>query len=1210
MDVAARQRLTCLARVKAELETEVFMSRADAQTWKTSWDEWLAHEARWEDEIRKQFDAIRQQIGEPNAIQVGQAAWEKALKKSRWRFWKAEQPAPDKGDVAQRLSQFVNEASWAQGAYSMYVGMAGTTSAASAGYTLQALGIHRTFSWASTEDFPEQLFSVRGSKVIQNVYGSHLDRLAKMVVDKCDPRNPKTIGQLTNEIHSEWDKIEKWQAKRIARTEASAVWNNASYNAMRLNGVTDAKGLIAQGPSVGVEGEPVCPICQEWAASGPWPLPLEEIPPIHPNCRCTLAPELPDDWLPPDEPWTGNDDVPVCGIGVQKTTGCIEPLPAPGEKNTAKLSTHESLMQQYAGATYDREEISAFQYYSTSEGCQSINSGLRQAKVEQVARQQGRINAMDRAMARHPIKEDVVVARGVKEKTLKEILKVGEGGEWPDLGFPSTSTSHGTAASFGAGSATLIITVPKGVPAAYLEANGLTRYTGEKELVLARGLKYRIHKITRTKGTYDRFYTRVEVEVVVPGRPLLKPVDASKPSGKRKLVNEVEVGGVKFAKGDVVMSADGSGTWGKVVGFTADSKGRYMLKIRWEGTSKRVTKLAEKMVKLEKAPGPGEPPMISGKPDIKAHPPVLAPKPAPVQPSGPSLELVQNTFKIGDGATDGVHSYVVLGYDTSGGKVMLRVRNVKNEAESLVDPTHVNSTASYFKVGDVVDTPYGPMTITKVPSGSEILYDLKDSKGLATVFKPSDLSKPKNAPSPSGLYPKFKVEDKVNTSYGEATITKVPGGQYTTYQVKLGNGSLQVVNPGELSEVAPKPIAPTPSASTSLEGLAPGDEVMLSNGTKGKITGFTSGGGKTSAKVKVQLADGKVVYKKPSAIKKLPGGQTFAIGEKVHTSSGFDATIVNFKDGMYTVQTDGGLTFQVGGELLEAAQSNFAAVHALSQYKVGDEVLDTAYGAKGKVIGVFENSDGTFTYSVETGDGAVHQIHEMELSKFEPKFKVGDSVMTPSGKIGTVTSYTSDGKALIEFPDEDFQPAVALSDLKPAEHPPVSSETKYAVGDQVQTGSNKTKGVVIQVHPDGQVTVSWENGNVTTVSQNAMMEKVPLPPFGVGDTVTTPLGFPAKVIETSVSPSGKLEAKIQYNDGSTHWYATDELKKPPTAKDFPVGSFVKTSGGLTWKVIGHKKIDGQVYAHLLRVETGATTFELLTALKPVLKASVVRLTWR
>lgn len=201
-----------------------------------------------------------------------------------------------------------------------YLQLVVNTHAGAGQSALEHMGLNKTFAWANPRTMANDLFAVRGSKVIQNLYGTHMADLSKMILEATDPRSPKTVQQVKQQIQERWPQLKSWQAARIARTETAAVWTTTAVNAYAANGITEFESLIAQGPSIPEPGKVdaqtgargACAECV-WKAQAVHSI-FDDLPPWHPNCRCEAVPVLEDrfgdPWLPPDEPWTGGGPLP------------------------------------------------------------------------------------------------------------------------------------------------------------------------------------------------------------------------------------------------------------------------------------------------------------------------------------------------------------------------------------------------------------------------------------------------------------------------------------------------------------------------------------------------------------------------------------------------------------------------------------------------------------------------------------------------------------------------------------------------------------------------------------------------------------------------------------------------------------------------------------------------------------------------------------
>ena len=304
-----------LVRLRMELEAVMLVRRPDFPGWARSWRAKRRWEKRWSDWASDTIsDLVRALPREDNILSLTrpQAEGEGILRGRRVRK-DSRRMTPE--EVMDRLRIHVDTDALASGSVAAYLRMALATGEDVGQFTLDALGLNRTFAWAHPRNMAQAIYAVRGSKVVQIAYGTHLEELASIIIRATDPTRPLTIDEVTHEIRERWGNLQRWQAGRIARTETAAVWETTSYNVMRANGVTTLENLIATGPSIGFASEPVCPICVEIAANGPYLVEnLTDIPPYHPNCRCTLIPY--GDYLPPQDPWAGEnrDDLRVFDV--------------------------------------------------------------------------------------------------------------------------------------------------------------------------------------------------------------------------------------------------------------------------------------------------------------------------------------------------------------------------------------------------------------------------------------------------------------------------------------------------------------------------------------------------------------------------------------------------------------------------------------------------------------------------------------------------------------------------------------------------------------------------------------------------------------------------------------------------------------------------------------------------------------------------------
>lgn len=284
--------------------------RASAAAYRSAWRARDREDLRWWHFAEDTLAALRAEL--PTAAELAQRAVKLrgGVGKRFLPFRREASPsASDNWDAAAfaaSLSSEVSDAALKTGAMALYLRAAEGTSTAAGQSVLDTLGVNKTFAWADPRKMVQAIYATRGSKVIQGLHGTHLDQLAAIVGRATDPANPMTIGQVTKEISENWDKLTAYQTQRIARTETAAVWETTNYNTLIANGCPSVDSIIATGPSVGVENEDPCDECVDFATSGPYPInELPDSPPLHPNCRCTLVPA--EDFLPPQEPWTGQN---------------------------------------------------------------------------------------------------------------------------------------------------------------------------------------------------------------------------------------------------------------------------------------------------------------------------------------------------------------------------------------------------------------------------------------------------------------------------------------------------------------------------------------------------------------------------------------------------------------------------------------------------------------------------------------------------------------------------------------------------------------------------------------------------------------------------------------------------------------------------------------------------------------------------------------
>jgi hypothetical protein len=272
-------------------------------------------EKRWTEAVEGMLDNLLDQLDLDGAIMLahdGQREVHRASLLRRIPFLRKQLGglalAALNAEIRAHLFNAFDDESWKAGAVQAYLGMALATSEDAGQFSLDRLGINRTFAWAQPRSMAQDLFAVRGSKVIENLVGNHLEELTKIIVRATDPTKPLTVLEVKSLVLEKWPELKDWQALRIARTETAAVWTTTSMNAYAANGITHFESLLANGPTLELQQSEPCPICVEMASIGRLDA-HGELPPWHPSCRCEAVPVLEDadgnPWLPPDEPWAG-----------------------------------------------------------------------------------------------------------------------------------------------------------------------------------------------------------------------------------------------------------------------------------------------------------------------------------------------------------------------------------------------------------------------------------------------------------------------------------------------------------------------------------------------------------------------------------------------------------------------------------------------------------------------------------------------------------------------------------------------------------------------------------------------------------------------------------------------------------------------------------------------------------------------------------------
>jgi len=504
----------------------------------------VAQEAVWNKHLTPLSDAYARALA-PNIDSTIQWA------QSSWKTEKAAAPgSPNAEEMKKRLTHGVNDAALVQGGVQVYLGLTADTAVVAGQTALEHLGLNRTWAFASPREFAADHFSVRGSKIIQNMYGNHVDSLSKIITDATNPANPKTLGEVKRAINEQWPGMRAYQVDRIARTETATVWSSTSAAAYKANGITQFESTIAEGPSIGIESEEPCDECVDAAAEVHSM--DDDLPPWHPNCRCEMVPVLQDEngdpWLPPDEPFTGGATGPDMPASIMPDVS--DPAASSGEETITDGAATDHLDAQYAdwGANLTPNELGGLQAYRSMRGFKLLNNWLRDGRIDgKTEPRPGEkrppewhanraaidtwIQGIDSAMEKAPEAGknlDMTVFRGVQD--LRGMFPDGTmvGDTFTDLGYTSTSTEIDTAYDYansetGSIGGIIKIDVPANARGAWLRANpdleakigpgGLSNY----EYVLPRGSKFEVTKINKITADTPMSVPDVELRLIVPG---------------------------------------------------------------------------------------------------------------------------------------------------------------------------------------------------------------------------------------------------------------------------------------------------------------------------------------------------------------------------------------------------------------------------------------------------------------------------------------------------------------------------------------------------------------------------------------------------------------------------------------------------------------------------------------------------------------------
>lgn len=163
---------------------------------------------------------------------------------------------------------------------------------------MDKLGINGVFGLQNPKFL--QYFDQSANLVITSVDNTTKEWIAEKIAD--GKRQGLTPFQISNNLVDQAKGISKMRAEMIVLTETAKAMNTVEMEASKAYGIQEVVWRVSR-------DERVCPIC----------LPLEgEIAkvgnlfkggysqPAHPRCRCYIEQIIPQDWLAPENLWTGN----------------------------------------------------------------------------------------------------------------------------------------------------------------------------------------------------------------------------------------------------------------------------------------------------------------------------------------------------------------------------------------------------------------------------------------------------------------------------------------------------------------------------------------------------------------------------------------------------------------------------------------------------------------------------------------------------------------------------------------------------------------------------------------------------------------------------------------------------------------------------------------------------------------------------------------
>ena len=314
-------------------------------------------------------------------------------------------------------------------------------------------------------------------------------------------------------------------ASRLVRTETNYFENKAELESYKELGIKKFKFLATL-------DERTSDICRSMdskvfnvkdAEQG------ENVPPLHPYCRSTIVPvvdgfesrernarnEEGETYLATNQPYNewirkvqkSSPDINALNLvntKVAKSTSAPQFKPFSDaeimhlDENAEKIINfapreEDYALENYTGLTFD--PINKY-LWGTYEGNPNILQDIK---------------ALDSLLNRNKTPRNAKVFRAIKTKDYAKLIESGEGTEFVFKGFTSTSAKEHIAEEFlkhyqETGQSAMIaeINVPKGTPSFFIGPRSMhSNGYNEAELLLKRGLTYKIKSITKDRITFE-----------------------------------------------------------------------------------------------------------------------------------------------------------------------------------------------------------------------------------------------------------------------------------------------------------------------------------------------------------------------------------------------------------------------------------------------------------------------------------------------------------------------------------------------------------------------------------------------------------------------------------------------------------------------------------------------------------------------------------